>query len=71
MIERIQTTCAQCGRQIQPIGPPSFAAWCGDECLEAWDAERPEEARKWTRVEDLTLEQLAELEAMIGLGKKC
>lgn len=71
MTERTQTTCAHCGRGLEPIGPPAFAAWCGDDCMEAWYAHRPDEAAKWTPVEALSLEQVAELEAMLGHGAKC
>lgn len=71
MKERIQIECAQCGARLEPIGPPAFAAWCGDECMEAWYASHPEEAVKWTPVDALSLEQMAELEAMLGHGAKC
>jgi hypothetical protein len=63
--------CAECGapcrqRDDEPIADMK---WCNSECSKAWYAARPEEAAKWTKVEDLTAEQRAVVDATLGVHK--
>lgn len=64
--------CAHCGkaRQLRGNDPPADLGWyCSAACTEAWDAAHPEDAARWTKIEDLTRAQYAELLATIGQSK--
>lgn len=63
--------CATCGKGLvgSVFDPPCGRGWCSPACAEAWDKAYPEEG--WVRVEDATLEQRAELLAILGKGEAC
>ena len=62
--------CTHCGRKVQSDGPQgSTRFWCSAACSAAWDALHPEEIEGWIAVVDLTLEQRAELDMVIGKGR--
>lgn len=63
--------CAHCEAPLATNGIPSERGWCDEACLDAWYSANPEEAKGWIRVEDLTPEQRAELDALIGRGVAC
>lgn len=64
--------CSHCGEPVD-IRDATHASklWCSATCRDGWWAAHPEEAAGWVRVEDLSAEQLALVEATLGLGAKC
>lgn len=63
--------CSHCARPMDMSGaPPTIEQWDSDECEAAWYAARPHEARKWTPISSMTLEQIALVRADLGLGEK-
>lgn len=71
-LEKPTAMCSHCGKALSKgDGPKSIRSWCNQECMDAWDKANPEEAAGWIRVERMTPTQRAELDAMLGRGKKC
>lgn len=56
--------CAQCGAMVAAsYGPECVRRWCSQVCDKAWDEAHP---GYWIKVEDMTREQRAELDAILG-----
>lgn len=61
--------CAECGRLMPTDGDdalPSPPRWCSPSCADRATASEP----GWIRVEDMTAEQRAELDAIIAPPEK-
>lgn len=74
VMEEIQNIdCSGCGKRLVidlKNCPRSIRSWCSPECHDAWNEKHPEEAAKWIAVEDMTIAQRAEIDALLGCGKR-
>lgn len=65
--------CAACGREVPRSSEPepkSERTYCNEACWVEFMRLHPTEAVGWVQVGDMTLEQRAELDALIGRGVK-